>query len=317
MDLRTFFLSLICAAGIFAAAQPVYAAPVSRVAAVVNGDMITARELDQAAKPEFIGQKVDPAKNPKLAADIRRAVLDRMINERLIRQQAEKDKIEVSESEIDAAFEQMLKESQLTREKFMKQTALEGYTEKSFRERLRFQLISQQVMNRNVLSKVVVTDAEINEYYRRNAGMGGMVAGKARVAIIIYPADADADKWAAGIASGKYAFAEVARRVSVGPNPSEGGDMGFMDLADMSEGMLAQVSGMRRGEVSPILSLGPNKAQVALLDVEETAGAAAVERVPDAETAKRIEQILRRPRLEERFRQYTEQLRSRALIKIR
>ena len=313
--MRTFFLSLVCAAGLLAAAQPVCGAPVSRVAAVVNGDMITARELEQAVKPEFIGQKVDPAKNPKLAADIRKAVLDRMINEKLIRQQAEKDKIEVSESEIDAAFERMSKESQLTKEKFLKQTQLEGYTEKAFREQLRFQIISQQVMSKNVLSKVVVTDDEIKDYYRRN--MGGVMSGKARVALIVYAADADAEKLAAGIASGRMSFADVARKYSVGPNAAEGGDMGFVDLADMAQGMLEQISHMRKGEVSPVLPLGPNKAQLALLDVEESADGASVERVPDAETAKRIEQILRRPRLEERFRQYTEQLRARALIKIR
>ena len=39
--------------------------------------------------------------------------------------------------------------------------------------------------------------------------------------------------------------------------------------------------------------------------------------VPDSETAMRIEQILRRPRLQERFQEYTAQLRDKALIDIR
>jgi len=95
------------------------------------------------------------------------------------------------------------------------------------------------------------------------------------------------------------------------------GDMGFVDFSDMAEGMLEHVARMRKGDVSPVLPLGPNKAQLCLLDVEESSGGASAEPVPDAETAKRIEHILKRPRLEERFRQYTEQLRSRALVKIR
>ena len=58
--MRTLFISLVCAASILSA-QPAVSAPVSRIAAVVNGDMITVRELDKALQPELIGQKIDAA----------------------------------------------------------------------------------------------------------------------------------------------------------------------------------------------------------------------------------------------------------------
>ena len=312
--MRTLFISLACAASLLSA-QPVFAVPVSRIAAVVNGDMITVRELERALQPELIGQKLDPGKNPQMVAEVRKAVLDRMINDKILLQEAAKEKIEVTDAEVDEAVEKVIKESQLSRDVFFKQLEKEGVSEKIFRDRLHIQLVSQRLMGRNVVNRVVVTEDEINDYYRRN--MAGFATGRARVAMLVYPVDADAEKWAADIASGKVSFLQAARTVSIGPNAQEGGDLGFMNLADMAPGMMEQVSRMKKGDVSPLLSMNANKVQIALLDFEEAENVDNSNAVPDAETARRIEQILRRPRLQERFQEYTAQLRGKALIDIR
>ena len=305
--MRILAISLACAASIFAA-HPVFAAPVSRIVAVVNGDMITSRELERAVKPEFIGQQIDPKKNPEMADMVRRAVLDNMINEKIVRQQAEKDKITVSDEQIDAALDAMIKEMQMDREQFFKQMAKDGVTEKMLRDKASLQILTQRIMNQNVVKKVVVTEEEVNEYYRKH--MSSLASGRYRVAMLIYPGDADAEKWAADIASGKVSFAEVARRLSVGPNPEEGGDLGFMDIAQV-------VSGMSKGSVSPLINVGPSRVQVAVLDIEAAEQAENADAKPDEATARRIEDILRRPRLQERLQQYTSELRQKALVDIR
>ena len=312
--LRTLFISLACAASLLSA-QPVFAVPVSRIAAVVNGDMITVRELDKALQSELIAQKLDPAKNPQMAAEVRKAVLDKMINDKILLQEAEKEKIDVSDADVDSALDRIIKDSQLSRDVFFKQLEKEGVTEKVFRDRLYVQLVSQRLMSRNVVSKVVVTEDEINDYYRKN--MAGFASRRARVALLIYPVDVDADKWAADIASGKVSFRDAVRAVSIGPNPQDGGDLGFMNLSDMAPGMMEQISMMKKGDVSPVLSMNANKAQIALLDFEEAENVDNSSAVPDPQTAMRIEQILRRPRLQERFQQYTAQLRDKALVDIR
>lgn len=312
--LRTLFISLACAAALLSA-QPVSAVPVSRIAAVVNGDMITVRELEKALQPELVGRKIDPVKNPQMAAEVRKAVLDKMINDKILLQEAAKEKIEVSDADVDTAIDRIIKDSQLSRDVFFKQLEKEGVSEKVFRERLHVQLVSQRLMSRNVVSKVVVTEDEINDYYRKN--MAGFASGRARVAMLVYPVDADAEKWAGDIASGKVSFSDAVRAVSIGPNPQGGGDLGFMELSDMAPGMMEQVSMMKKGDVSPLLTMNANKAQIALLDFEEAENADHSNAVPDSQTAMRIEQILRRPRLQERFQQYTEQLRDKALVDIR
>ena len=312
--LRTLFISLACVATLLSA-QPVVAAPVSRIVAVVNGDMITSRELEKACAPEFFGQKINPVKDVEKADAVRKAVLQQMVDEKILLQQAEKDNVTVSDEEVNNALEQIIKDSNVGRDTFMKQLAQEGLDEATFRRNLHNQLVSQRLMARNVLSKVVVTEDEINEFYRKN--MAGFATGRARVAMIVYPVDADAEKWASDIRNGRVSFAEAARAVSVGPNPSGGGDMGFVALSDMAPALLEQVSHMNKGDVSPLLRLPANFAQVALLDVEQGDGEGMEDAVPDPATAQRIEQILRGPRVQERFKQYTEQLRARSLVEIR
>ncbi len=310
--MRVLLISFACAALLMGFA-PAGAAPVSRIAAVVNGDMITVRELDKQV--QNVIRHMNSRKQGYDVRTVRAGVLDSMINEKLVVQQAAKEKIEVKDDEIDAFVEHMIKESNLDRDAFMKQIASEGLNMKSFREQARLHLLSQRLLARNVTGKVVVTEKEINEYYRRN--MAGMASGRARVALLIYPADADADKWARDIASGKISFADAARRVSVGPNPAGGGDMGFVETSDMAPGLLQQISGMKKGQVSPVLNMGVSRAQVCLLDVEEGNAADMKDAKPDPATAKQIEQILREPRLKERFEQYRKELRNKALIDIR
>ena len=175
--MRTLFISLACAASLLSV-QPVIAAPVARIVAAVNGDMIPARALDKALQIELAGQKLDPSKNPQLTGEVRKAVLDRMINDKIILQEADKEKITVSDEEVDAALDQIVKDSRLERDVFLRQMAKEGLSEKDFRDRLYVQLVSQRLMARNVVSKVVVTEDEINDYYRKN--MAGFASGRAR-----------------------------------------------------------------------------------------------------------------------------------------
>ena len=117
--------------------------------------------------------------------------------------------------------------------------------------------------------------------------------------------------------SGKVGFADAARQVSVGPNAQDGGDMGFMELDDLAPVLRTEVETLKKGQVSGLFDMQLNKAQVWLIDSVAPEAAAQSGDVPDEATAARIEEILRAPRLEARFQEYTEQLRNRALVDIR
>lgn len=311
--MRTLCLSLLLALGMLCPAQ---AAPVAGIAAVVNGDIITVRQLDRAVEPEIAARGLNP-ENSGDAAQIealRSQTLEGMINEKILMQEADRLGISISDERVEAELDRFVADSQLSREEFMRQLSRQGLTMDKMRERLRGTLVAQQLIGRMVVSKVVVTEEEINEYYRQH--MGDLPSGQVRFGLLIYPAGEDAEAWAGLIASGRESFEDVARKVSVGPNAQEGGDMGFMNVEDLAPALRREVESLKKGQVSGVFDMQVNKAQVRLTDVVSE-GEAPLPAGPDAAVAARIEEILKGPRLDARFREYTEQMRNRALVDIR
>lgn len=299
-------------------AAPAQTGSVSRIAAVVNGDMITVRDLDKAAAPELEGRKLSPTKAEDVAQidALKRQMLESMINERILMQEADKLGIKVSDEMVAEELNRFIVESQLSRDEFMRQLSQQGMTQETINDRMRRNIVSQMLIGRMVVNKVVVTDKEITDYYRQH--MTDMPSGQVRVALVIYPAGEDAAGWASRIASGKISFEDVARQVSVGPNPEGGGDLGFMAVEELAPLLRSEVGNLKKGQVSNLFDLQVNKAQVRLVDMNmPEASSLAVTATPDASTANRIEEMLRQPRLEARFKEYTEQLRAKALVDIR
>ena len=86
----------------FLITSPVHAA-INGVAAVVNGEMITAFDLQAETVPEAMRRGLNP-KDPNQAAaieELTKATLERMINNIILTQEAQRLKISVGDSEVD------------------------------------------------------------------------------------------------------------------------------------------------------------------------------------------------------------------------
>ncbi len=313
-SLSIFFAAALLVGQLCGAAQ---AAPLARVVAVVNGDMITERELDKAVTPQLAKEGLNPA-NPGDAGEIeqiKKSVLDNMINEKVMLQAAQKLGISVSDEQVDAAFQGAMRDSQLSEAEFRRQIAAQGLNEEEFRERLRNGLISQSLVRRMVLNKVVVTRDEIDAYYREHSGV--MPSGRVRIALLIYPSDVDAEDWARRIGNDKNKFLDAARKLTVGPNQEGGGDMGVMDVADLAPALRMAVSELKEGQVSPLFATQVSMAQICLLERAEGENDGGNVAGPDDATRARIEEVLAQPRLQARLADYLRDLRSKALVDIR
>lgn len=313
-SLSMFFIAALLAGHLCGTAQAV---PLARVVAVVNGDMITERELDKAVAPQLAKEGLNSAK-PGDSGEIERikkSVLDNMINEKVMLQAAQKQGISVSDDQVDAAFQGAMRDSQLSEEEFRRQIAAQGLNEEEFRARLRNGLISQSLVRRMVLNKVVVTRDEVDAYYREHSG--AMPSGQVRIALLIYPSDVDAEDWARRIGSDRNRFLDAARKLTVGPNQEGGGDMGVMDVADLAPALRMAVSELKEGQVSPLFATQVSMAQICLLERIEGGNGDDSRAGPDDVTRARIEEVLAQPRLQARLADYLRELRSKALVDIR
>ena len=217
----------------------------------------------------------------------------------------------MSDSEVENEIQQIMSRNKLTPQEFQRQLQLQRMTEKDFRERLRSGLLRNRLLANMVGRKVIVTKEEIADYYNAHK-QSFMNNQRVRFAIIVYPPTENVERQAARIRGGKASFEQVAREVSVGPRAQEGGDVGFADWNSLDPAWQDMLSLLHPGEVSGILEINNGlKGQLKLLEMESGDGQTLEEASPQ------IERILREPKLQERFREYSEQLRKRAVVEIR
>ena len=293
----------------------VQAAQLNKVAAVVNGQVITMFDLQKTALPELGRARLNP-NNPAQAKEVDkvfRKVLDMMIMDILLGQEAKRLKISVSPSEVDTEIAKMMKARNLTKQQFEAQLAQQKISIDEIRQNFEKSLLRQKIMGMEVGRKVVVTPAEIKAYYEAHKDnlydRGGLHMG-----VLVYAPNVNAKSIAAQIKSGKLSFEEAAAKYSIAPNKDKGGDMGPVEWDRLNPEWEGRLIKMKPGDVTDIFDLQGRKAQVHLF---RPGGDNAEKQLTLEQATPQIDAILRQPKAMERFEDYTSQLRNKAVIDIR
>ena len=93
-------------------------------------------------------------------------VLNELIDEQLLLAHASHSQIAVSEADVDKAVAD--RQSPYGKEEFQKKLTEQGLSEADFRQQVRRGLIMQKLLNKEVTSRLKVTDEEIATYYAHN-----------------------------------------------------------------------------------------------------------------------------------------------------
>ncbi|MDD2967468.1 MAG: SurA N-terminal domain-containing protein [Desulfovibrionaceae bacterium] len=304
--MKKLLLFLVCC---LMAAAPAHAAPANKVAAVVNGRMITMFDLEQALKPELLRRKV--SMGSPAATELQKKVLQEMVTDLLLEHEAARLKVAISDQEVDGEIARIMEQSGLKRDDFAKKLASEGLNPTSLRSRIKSSLLRQKIMGAQVARKVVVSQEEIKAYYEAHKASFS-TQPTVHVALLVYPPSKEALKYAEPIRLGKIPFAEAASKMTIGPNREKGGDLGSVPEDKLTPVLRSKLQGLSNGQVSAVFNLDGHKAQVQLIERQG-------ERRPlSFEEAKpQIDDLLREPKARERFEEYMSQLRSKAIIDIR
>lgn len=289
-------------------------AQLNKIAAVVNGQVITMYDLQKEALPDLVRARVDPA-NPaqkKAVDDIFRKVLDRMIMDILVVQEAKRLNASASPAEIDQELTKMMKMRHLTKKQFEAELAKNKLSVDTIRKNLEKSIIRQKIMGMEVMRKVVVTPAEINAYYEANKDKmydrNGLHMG-----VLVYAPNVNASAIAAQIKNKQISFGQACAKYSIAPNRDKNGDMGPVEWDRLNPEWDNRLNKMKPGDVTDIFDLQGRKAQVHLFRP-----GGGEEKLLTLEQAKpQIDAILRQPKAKERFEDYTAQLRKKAVIDIR
>lgn len=254
----------VVAAGV--AAQPTSAPSkvvnVDRVVAVVNDEALTQYELDDARRvvqTQLKQQKVEPP-----APDVLdKQVLERLITQRALLQQAKEDGVKIDDTQVERAIQRIAQENKLSPEEFRRVLAQENIPYAKYRDDIRNEMIVQRLREREVDSKIQVTDAEVDQYLATlKAQNAGETEYRLAHILVLVPEQASSDQIEnrrrraeealRSIKSGAD-FAQVAAAFSDATDALQGGSLGWRSGARLPTVFADTVRELKAGAVSGVL----------------------------------------------------------------
>jgi len=147
---------------------------VDRVIAVVNREVITQRELEMQIK--FVKNQYVENKQPLPAElELEKRALNQIVNEKIMYQEGASRGMRVPDIELNGIIDNQAIQAKLSTEDFKKNIESRGIKFSLYRENLRREVVVARLKEREVDSKVKVTDEDVENYLQSRliGAMGG------------------------------------------------------------------------------------------------------------------------------------------------
>lgn len=242
-------------------AAPVPAQTVDYIVAVVNQELVTAAEVQQRISRVRAEAQQNRTQLPPAAA-LREQVVQVLIDERVLVTNARESGVRVDESELDRAVANVAVQNQLTLPQLRERLRREGIEYAKFRSNVKDQMMVERLREREVASRIRVTDAEIDTLLEERRSGGANAQFNIAQIMVLVPENATqvvlAEQLERALAAlrrvrGGEDFAAVARDVSQDGNRAQGGEIGMRPTDRLPEVFVKAVRPLKAGEISPDL----------------------------------------------------------------
>jgi parvulin-like peptidyl-prolyl isomerase len=274
--------------------------------ALVNGDKIGIGEYQARLAVETVLVKSEVPLNAGEITSLQEEVLERMIEERIMARRAWELSLVVGEEELDAKIEEIRRE--YNGDPFEGQFDPGGVQYPLWKEALRKRILFEKLVAVEVNAKISVTDEEAERYYRANR-REYRAESRVRVAQIVVRDRDRAEAILKRLKAGED-FDKVAREVSIGPEASRGGDLGYFARGVMPEAIDRVVFTLAKGKSSGVVQSPFGFHIFKLLGREEAGG----RKFP--EVKERVIADLRRLKEAEEYERWIGRLKAAASIQI-
>lgn len=296
---------------------------VDRIVAIVNDDIISLFELEQAFKPYTEKVKslgYPPDKEQEVLFKVRGDILSQLIDQKLTDQETRKAQISVGEKEIHSAIERIKESNFYTDEDMRKALEKQGLTMEEFRKRIKDEILRSRLLNFEVKSKIVITKEEVKSYYEDNRDLyrGGKkyhlrnilmkvpeIGDDSKNADVKKKMESILEKLKAG-----QPFEKMAAQYSESSSASGGGDLGVFEEDVLSPQIQEAIKGMNAGEFTPVLDTDLGYQIFFIQEIKDLPGKSLEEATPE------IEEKLFKEIVNKKFQSWLEDLRKRSHIKI-
>ena len=296
---------------------------VDRIAAVINNEIITLYDLNQAFGPyanNIKALKYPPEKERQTLFQVRQDILNQLIDSMLADQQVKRDQITVSQKEINKAIERIKESRQFTDEQLRQGLASQGMTMEEYRKEIEEQIMRTKLVNREVKAKIVITNEDIKEYYESHREK---YAGEKKYHLwnmyIKVSSDSSSserndarNRMKAILARLKQArsFESLVDELKNSSSAVQGSDLGLYRLEELSEQLRQVVKKIDAGEFSAVLDTNFGYQIIYVQKIEES------QAKPLAAMESEIEELLYAELVDNKYQEWLEQLRTRSHIRI-
>jgi peptidyl-prolyl cis-trans isomerase SurA len=246
------------------------------VVATVNGRAIMRKELDKGYQAQLGDSPQQQQLSQEQADSLRLNVLRALIDQEIVEQRAEKMNLTATNEEVDAKLAEM--KAPYTEEQFQERLKASNQTIDDLKHALRQNLTINKLLNKEINSKITVTDADVTNYYNQNKAGFNLRETQyhlAQIQVTGQPApqagnlqnskatnEVDAKRKIQALKnrldSGED-FGTLAMNFSEQPETApNGGDMGFVGESQMQHAdpaVFAAITKLKAGEVTDILPL--------------------------------------------------------------
>jgi parvulin-like peptidyl-prolyl isomerase len=243
----------------------------------VNGEIVTKTEFEKLQIGALREQttQADPsrmsdAELSKELAQVTPRVIVSVIDEMLLLQRAKELGYAVSDTQFNQVLDSIKKDNKLeSEEQFQAALKSEGMTLAQLRQMLSKRMLIGQVQQREIVTRVDITEAEERAYYDANPKEFETTPSVTLREIIVNAdvdpvkkvpsvgalddARAEAETVRARILKGEP-FEKVAAEVSDAPSKANGGLIGPISRNEMNEDLVKMLSTMKAGDITPVLN---------------------------------------------------------------
>ena len=289
------------------------------VLAKVNGVAITQGERDQTAQEMLSRGRMSQQSSPDMLPKIEAAALEQLINVELLYQKGQKLKIGDLDKKVDDKLAQMRAQFPSPAD-FEKALTSANLTEKQFKAFTRKNIVIDNLLQKEVLGKISVSDADAKKFYDKNQDKF-KAPEQTRASHVLITVDQKAtpeekkkakEKAAAikkRVAAGED-FAAVAKAESKCPSAAKGGDLGYFGKGQMVPAFEEAAFSLKPGQISEVVETQFGYHVIKVTDRKQA------ETVKFNDVKDKIKDYLKNQQAQKPMADYVENLRKQAKIEM-
>jgi peptidyl-prolyl cis-trans isomerase SurA len=258
--------------------------------AVVDG-----KEIHRAEVEKYFRSRVNPEGPPpsqEEALSLKLSILDELVNNEILLDHANKTNVVASDAEVEDKFTES--KNPYTEEEFQRKLRDSGITVDDLKAELRREVSIQKLINREIISKITVTDQDVIDFYNQNRAQFNLAEPRFHLAqVVVTPRpdptvhnrkndkstnDAEARRKAALLEEKLNTgadFSQLAMDYSEDSSASTGGDLGFIPESSFNQSdpaLKKAALALKPGEVSQPIAVRTGGYVIVKMLAKEPAG---------------------------------------------